>query len=109
YVRFALAHPSHLRIMFGPEIRDKTAHPTLRAASEQAFGLLVAAIAEAQRAGHVRPGNPRDLAVSAWALVHGLSALLIDRQLKDHARSARGGERLAGRVAKLLQIGLARR
>src|SRR5919201_756967 len=31
YVRFALAHPSHLRIMFGPEIADKTAHPKLHA------------------------------------------------------------------------------
>src|SRR5256712_8091096 len=28
-VRSALAHPSNLRIMFGPEIRDKTAHPSL--------------------------------------------------------------------------------
>src|SRR5262245_29094712 len=27
YVRFALTHPSHLRIMFGPEIRDKAAYP----------------------------------------------------------------------------------
>jgi AcrR family transcriptional regulator len=107
YVRFALAHPSHLRIMFGPEIRDKRAHPSLRAASERAFGLLVAAIVEAQRAGHVRRGNPEELAVAAWALVHGLSALLIDRQLTQRAPTAEDAETLASRVTALLQTGLA--
>jgi AcrR family transcriptional regulator len=106
YVRFALAHPSHLRIMFGPEIRDKTAHPRLHAAAERAFGLLVAAVTEAQRTGDVRRGNPRDLAVAAWALVHGLAALLVDGQLRDRVRSAREAERLAARVTKLLQTGL---
>jgi len=109
YVRFALAHPSHLRIMFGPEIRDKTTHPSLHAAGEHAFGLLVATVAEAQRAGHVRRGNPEDLAVSAWALVHGLSALLIDGQLQERVQTAHDAEVLASRVTKLLQTGLARR
>lgn len=106
YVRFALAHPSHLRIMFGPEIGDKAAHPSLHAAGERAFDLLVAAIIEAQHAGHVRRGDPRELAVSAWALVHGLSALLIDRQLQDRVRTARDAEHLAARVTRLLQTGL---
>jgi AcrR family transcriptional regulator len=109
YVRFALAHPSHLRIMFGPEIRDKTAHPSLHAAGKHAFGLLVATIADAQRAGHVRRGDPEDLAVSAWALVHGLSALLIDGQLKERVQTSQDAETLASRVTKLLQTGLARR
>lgn len=109
YVRFAVTHPSHLRIMFGPEIRDKTAHPALHAAAERAFGLLVGAITEAQDAGHVRAGNPRDLAVAAWALVHGLSALLIDGQLRDEAGTGPDAEMLAARVTKLLQDGLARR
>ncbi len=108
YVRFALAHPSHLRLMFGPEIRDKTAHPSLHAAGEHAFGLLVASIVDAQGAGYARAGDPEDLAVSAWALVHGLSALLIDGQLKKHARTSRDAERLVSRVTKLLQTGLAR-
>jgi len=109
YVRFALAHPSHLRIMFGPEISDKAAHPALHAASEEAFGLLVAAIAEAQRGGHVRAGDARELAVATWALVHGLSALLVDRQLREHVRTRADAERLAARVATVLHEGLASR
>jgi AcrR family transcriptional regulator len=106
YVRFALAHPSHLRIMFGPEIRDKTAHPALHAAAERAFALLVRAVADAQRAGQVRSGNPKDLAVSAWSLGHGLSALLIDDQLSSRVRTQRDAEILAGRVSHLLLVGL---
>jgi len=106
YVRFAMAHPSHLRIMFGPEISDKMAHPTLHAAAERAFALLVRAVADAQQAGQVRSGNPQDLAVSAWALVHGLSALLIDDQLSRRVRTQRDAEILAGRVCHLLLVGL---
>jgi AcrR family transcriptional regulator len=108
YVRFALTHPSYLRVMFGPEIHDKSAHPTLKAAAEGAFGLLVSAISEGQRAGHVRDGDPEELAVAAWALVHGLSALLIDGQLRRRVRSDREARTLATRVTKLLQDGLAR-
>ena len=106
YVRFALAHPSELRIMFGSEIPDKSAHPTLHEAAERAFNLLLATIVEAQRAGYVRSGNPWDLAVLAWALVHGLSFLLIDGQLRERVRSVRDAETLAFRVTKLLETGL---
>jgi AcrR family transcriptional regulator len=109
YVRFALAHPSHLRLMFGPEIRDKSAHPTLKAAGDRAFGLLVGAIADGQRAGRVQRGDAEELAVAAWALVHGLSALIIDGQLGKRVQNEREAQRLATRVTKLLQTGLARR
>jgi AcrR family transcriptional regulator len=106
YVRFALAHPSHVRIMFGSEIPDKTAHPALHEAAERAFNLLLGAIVDAQRAGYVRSGNPWDLAVSAWAMVHGLSSLLIDGQLRERVRSASEAGILASRVTKLLETGL---
>jgi AcrR family transcriptional regulator len=109
YVRFALARPSHLRVMFGPEIPDKAAYPALHAAADRAFGLLVTTIAEGQGAGSVQRGDPEELAVAAWALVHGLSELLVDGQLRGRVGSARQAEALAARVTKLLQTGLARR
>ena len=108
YVQFALAHPSHLRVMFGPEVHDKSAHPSLKVAAERAFSLLVGTISEGQRAGRVRNGDPEELAVAAWALVHGLSALLIDGQLRRRLRSDHEARLLATRVTKLLQNGLAR-
>ncbi len=109
YVRFALDHPAYLRVMFGPEVTDKSAHPALKEAGDRTFDLLVQAIAEAQTAGQVQGGNPRELAVAAWALVHGLAALLIDGRLDDYVGSADAATRLAKRVTELLMVGLAPR
>jgi hypothetical protein len=69
--------------MFAPEVADKVAYPTLAEAAAEAFGLLVDVIAECQRAGKVKEGDPKELALAAWSMVHGLSALVVDRQLSE--------------------------
>lgn len=109
YVQFAARHPSYLRVMFGPEVPDKSAHSSLRAAAEQAFGLLVAAVGDCQRANQVVPGDPVELAIAAWSAMHGLSALLVDGKIRAYAGSAREVERLARRMARTLIDGLAPR
>jgi AcrR family transcriptional regulator len=106
YVRFALEHPAHLRIMFGPEIHDKRAHPALQTAAERAYALLVTTITDTQRCGATRRGSAADMAIAAWALVHGLSALLIDGQLRGRIRTRRDAENLAARATRLLRVGL---
>jgi AcrR family transcriptional regulator len=83
YIGFASSHPSHFRVMFAPEVADKFAYPTLAEAAVEAFGLLVDVIAECQRAGKVKEGDPKELALAAWSVVHGLSALVVDRQLSE--------------------------
>jgi len=83
YIGFASSHPSHFRVMFAPEVADKVAYPTLAKAAAEAFGLLVDVIAECQRAGKVKEGDPKELALAAWSVVHGLSALVVDRQLSE--------------------------
>ena len=109
YVRFALAHPSYLRVMFGSEVPDKAEHPALKAAGERTFTLLVQAITECQAVGQVRGGAPEELAVGAWSIVHGLAALLVDGKLKDHAATAAEAERLAYSITDLVMLGLAPR
>jgi len=109
YVRFALAHPSYLRVMFGSEVPDKAEHPALKAAGERTFTLLVQAITECQTVGQVRGGAPEELAVAAWSIVHGLAALLVDGKLKDHAATAPEAERLAHAITDLFMLGLAPR
>jgi AcrR family transcriptional regulator len=106
YVRFALAHPSHLRVMFGSEVPDKAEHPALAAAGDRTFALLVQAIQECQAVGRVRGGDPRELAVAAWSIVHGLAALLVDGKLKDHAATNPEAERLARTITDLFMQGL---
>jgi AcrR family transcriptional regulator len=81
YVDFARAHPAQFRLLGAPELSDQSRHPALLAAYEQAVAVLLSAIEACQRAGVVRKADPRRLAVAAWATVHGLAWLVIDRQL----------------------------
>jgi AcrR family transcriptional regulator len=45
YVRFAVEHPSHFRVMFGPDIIDPTASPPVHKVSPGTFSLRIEAIA----------------------------------------------------------------
>ena len=79
YVTFATSHPSHFRVMFGRDLADRSAFPTLRQVASDTLGMVVDAIADCQRAGLVRSEEPAaDLALTAWSSVHGLSALLVE-------------------------------
>src|SRR5262245_18626108 len=109
YVRFALEHPSYLRVMFGSEVPDKAAHPALREAGARTFEMLVQAISDSQATGQVRGGDPVELSWAEWSIVHGRAALLVDGRLKDHARTVAAAERLAERVTDILRTGLAAR
>ncbi|PTL85401.1 TetR/AcrR family transcriptional regulator [Vitiosangium sp. GDMCC 1.1324] len=108
YVLFAMEHPSHFRVMFGPHF---TKPPDLSASDEEedAFDLLMGTITEGQRASVFLEGDPQALAMTCWSLVHGLASLLVDGHL------ASGGvttgpqvEAMAEGQARLLLRGLAR-
>ena len=51
--------------------------------------------ASARRRG-IRDGDAEEMTAAAWALVHGLSALLIDHQLEHRGRTTRDADTLAG-------------
>ncbi len=72
YVREALAHPAQFRLMFGPTLAAKAAHPGLRTAADRAFGVLLATA--------TRHDEPRglELALTGWSLSHGVANLAID-------------------------------
>src|SRR3989442_13109070 len=50
YVRFAVRHPSHFRVMFSG-ILPVADHPTLHKAGQRGFGILAEGVAVAQAAG----------------------------------------------------------
>lgn len=104
YVRFAVEHPSYFRVMFGPDIADRVVYPALHEAAQGTFALLTKAIAAGQQARVVRSGDPHTLALIAWAQVHGLATLLVDRRV-----AVTGSEHmveLAAQSARLLYEGL---
>lgn len=76
YVRFALAYPQRYRLMFGGLSRAQ-ADAELAAQAARAYRKLLEAFAFV--------GDERRIAViacAAWALVHGLSHLLLDGHLR---------------------------
>ncbi|NET59304.1 MAG: TetR/AcrR family transcriptional regulator [Symploca sp. SIO2E6] len=81
YVKFAISHPSHYRVMFSAFKADNLCYPSLNAAGQEAFAVMMNAIASGQQLGKIKVGEPRQLAWVTWSLVHGLAMLLIDHQL----------------------------
>jgi AcrR family transcriptional regulator len=107
YVEFATAHPAQFRVMFGRVAPDRSAYPSLSQAAGETFGLLVEAIRSCQREGHVHPGDPDELALCAWAGVHGLASLAVDGQLAQVG--GRSLETLAHAVTAGIFLGLGAR
>lgn len=105
YLRFALERPAEYRVMFGPELSDRARHATLQQTSTRVFSLLVEGIAGLQRAGRVRAGDVHAMALSAWALVHGLAMLAIDGRHVEGDVAAL--ERLGRTATELLMFGMA--
>src|SRR5919106_1538347 len=81
YVRFAVANPSHYRVMFGGFVRGHT-DPELAQEASGAFQVLVDALATLQHSGVVRGDDLLQLARFIWALVHGIAMLAIDGELE---------------------------
>jgi AcrR family transcriptional regulator len=81
YVRFAVAHPAHYRVMFGDYRHLCDKDPELATDAAAAFDVLVQALLSLQKGGLVRADEPRLLARYIWAIVHGIAMLAIDGQL----------------------------
>jgi AcrR family transcriptional regulator len=81
YVQFVVGHRTEARLLFSrPKVEAPGQSPALEAA-HQAFAVLTAAVTAAQEAGTLRDGSAEDIALTMWALVHGIAALTADGQL----------------------------
>jgi AcrR family transcriptional regulator len=80
YVRFAVEHPSHYRVMFGAETLGAS-HAELTAEGSGAFQALVDALVALQEQALARRDDPRQMALFVWAAVHGVAMLAIDGRL----------------------------
>lgn len=94
YLFFALAEPLAFRIMLAHPVEpglDRTSLET------ESFAILERALERARATGEVRADlSPRELALGAWSLVHGLASLLVSGRLPaSQARVRRYAETLA--------------
>jgi AcrR family transcriptional regulator len=99
YVRFAVGHPAHFEVMFRLDALEP-GNAEFVAASEAAYGLLTAAVERCRADGRLHGRSPEVVAVSAWSLVHGLSALWISGRLPERI-AEQDPERLAAAVSDL--------
>ena len=80
YVQFAVAHPSHYRVMFGADIFGAQ-HSELAQEGAGAFQVLVDGIVELQGQQLARRDDPGQMAMFVWATTHGVAMLAIDGRL----------------------------
>lgn len=106
YVRFALEHPAHFRVMFSAELAERSTYAGLKEAAAASHAVLEEAIVRCQAAGEVRSGDPRVLSGAAWSLVHGVATLILDGHFGAEARSAVAAERQAQALTAVLWEGL---
>ncbi len=83
YLRFALEHSAHYRVMFGPTLANKIGqHPDLDLVGMRAFKGLLDQVERAEARGLLRGDTPPDaVATTMWAYVHGLAMLVLDGHL----------------------------
>lgn len=83
YVRFAVANPSHYRVMFGGYVDLEAQDPELVAEGHGAFQALVDALTALQKDAVVHGDDTVLMATYVWSLVHGMAMLAIDRKLQE--------------------------
>ncbi|WP_038015953.1 TetR-like C-terminal domain-containing protein [Synechococcus sp. PCC 7335] len=82
YVRYALDHPIHFRIMFSHYPPNQPIDSSLYEVSTSTFQILVDIIAAGQSAQIIRMDQDAEfLALGKWSLVHGIAMLLLDGML----------------------------
>ncbi|RUL72164.1 TetR/AcrR family transcriptional regulator [Dyella choica] len=105
YVHFGVAQPHLLQLMFGAAIADWKRYPGLVEASDALYAALTEIITSGQEKGKFRAGDPAELALAAWSLVHGLALLICGRRVTG-SDDALFVERASQRVTALLIEGL---
>ncbi len=84
YLRFSVERPRDYRVIFMSEPVDRRLFRSPDDSSpDPSFTFLVDRVRECQEAKVLRRGDPRELALSIWAHVHGLVSLRIAGRLGE--------------------------
>ena len=107
YVDFACAHPEQLQVMFRPRHHESEGPPppALVEIGAQAYGHLADAVRICQAQGLAPAGDPDELALSAWSLVHGFASLWSQGQLGALVPTPDQFARQRDRLLRNLQAG----
>lgn len=102
YVRFAADRPRLYRLMFGPEC-DKASFPELMQAGHESLGVVQQAVADARVGLGIAEADVQRIALTGWALTHGLASLYVDGLLADACTPADLDATAHGMVVTLIE------
>jgi AcrR family transcriptional regulator len=100
YVLYAATHRARYSLMFGPELAERSAHPSLEAAADDTSRLLLDAVEELRKAGQMSSRDRDDLSLSAWSSVHGLASLMTSGHIRVAGSDRRRIQEIARGVAR---------
>lgn len=101
YVRFAIDHPGHYRVMFDKSLLDASG-AELAAAEAAAAAELSRGVATLQDPG--ARADPGGAELAAWSLVHGFATLWLNDAVNDQVRATDPMETVR-RIARMLFAG----
>jgi AcrR family transcriptional regulator len=108
YVDFAVENPGYFRVTFGGAFGDPGTYRGLEEAGTEAYGVLRGIVTEGIATGHLRAGDPDQLSLAAWSIVHGLGMLIIDGNVPPTLVATVAQRRaLTDGMSRLLEEGLA--
>lgn len=102
YLHFALERPQRFRLMFGGAV-PIARHAALRDSAMRVYEDLAQALAP-----QIPGPAGRDASLAAWALVHGLSQLLLDERIAGAALRGRGRDELVRAVLGSIRFAAAK-
>lgn len=83
YYRFAMDNPSCYRLMYGQVIIEQDRTPELTQSAANAYKKAMQIISDGQGKGEIKKGNPVHLTNAAWAMLHGFTISILDKQLQS--------------------------
>ncbi len=81
YVEFAFENEEIFRLMYGSKIKNHSKYENLKKIGDESFQVLYLIVKNCQDNGILKKTNTDSIVLAAWSLVHGLSILIIDKQL----------------------------
>lgn len=105
YVRFAVDHPAHFRVMYARDYDDETRFPAAKQAADQNAAMIDAFWSSAAQKGYYRQGDLNEFSRASWALVHGLSMLHINGLMQPP--DGMSIEEFSSRITRHLFVGIA--
>jgi AcrR family transcriptional regulator len=106
YIDFAVHFPAHYRVMFGTRLENSYFSEEFKPESIPVFKLLRDIIMVNQEKGFLKEGDPHEMAMAAWSIVHGFAMLRIDHHIPDQEKDEKKLRDLQRTVVLTLFSGL---